>query len=450
MQQNNIDNPALTQTALSYISSGYQRLLTFEVATQRGGFSLYGNAPAETLLTAYGLMQLKDLTSVHTIDENVLDRMSEFLFRNQNNDGSFEITGRNRSRIDDTHRLAFNAYIIWALSETFPDDPRLTRSVEYLTANLNAVDDNYTLALIANVLVNTNNYSAQEIIEKLVSNAQSSTDGMYITSSTRDYFGTYGRVQYLQTTALTSLALSKSNSHPDTNNSLINYIISQRDTWGTWHSTQATILSLKALTNHAAQSPLEDGKITVTIGNQQRIIDVRADSTLDFYQVAFTGLARENIIDIQFPNLGKMTYTVVQEYYAPYDSVELNRGFELTSRMNTSLAVHELTEQEIRIINTSGNIVNNGLVAVTIPQGFRVERSSLEMLKHSGIIERYEFRFDNINLYLRDTEPGEIVDLTIMYRPAFPVAVTGGHVRAFDYYNPMIEGFLMPVEIVVQ
>jgi hypothetical protein len=418
--------------------------------SQRGGFSLYGHAPAETLLTAYGLMQLKDLTNVYEIDENVLDRMADFLFKNQNRDGSFEITGRNRGRIHDSQWLAFNAYIIWALSETFPNDNRLASSVEFLTSRMNVIDDNYTLALIANVLVNTNSPLAQDVIDKLAGRIVITPDGAYVTSSTRDYFGAYGKIQYLQTTALTSLALSNHNSHPDTNNLLINYIISQRDTWGTWHSTQATILSLKALTNHAAQSPLEDGQIVVTIGGERRVIDVRKDNTLNLYQAAFTGLERENIIDIKFPALGRMTYQVVQEFYAPYDSVELDLGFELSSRMKTDLSVHELTEQEIKIINTSGDVVNNGLVAVTIPQGFRVERNSLSMLQHLGIIERYETRFDNINLYLRDIERGEIIDLTITYRPAFPVAVIGGHVRVFDYYNPSIEGFLMPVEITVK
>ena len=450
MRQNNMDNPELTQRALSYISSGYQRLLTFEVANVRGGFSLFGHAPAETLLTAYGLMQLKELTSVYTIDERVLERMTEFLFSNQNPNGSFQITGRNVSRMPDSQQLAFNAYITWALSEAFPTDPRLANSVSYLTSNLNNVDDNYTLALIANVLINTGNGAANDVINRLINNVVHTGDTAYVTSSTRDYFGAFGRIQYLQATALTSLALSRHGTRSDVNDLLINYIISRRDSWGTWHSTQATILSLKALTAYAMQSPLEDGQITINIGNQQRTIDIRSQNTLDLYQVSFTGLERENIVDIQFPNLGRMTYKIVVEYFAPYNSVELNRGFELSSRMNTELAVHELVQQEIRIINTSGDIVNNGLVAVSIPQGFRVERNSLAMLQHMGIIERYEMRFDNINLYLRDTEPGEIIDLTIAYRPAFPVTVTGGHVRVFDYYNPMVEGFLKPVEIVVR
>ncbi|MCL2840024.1 MAG: MG2 domain-containing protein [Defluviitaleaceae bacterium] len=449
MQENGIDNPELTERALRYISSGYQRLLTFEVTRGSGGFSLFGNAPAETLLTAYGLMQLHDLTNVYTIDERVLDRMADFLFSHQNSNGTFEITGRNMNRISDSQLLAFNAYITWALSEAVPNDYRLIRSIDYLISMLDMVDDNYTLALIANALVNTGNPNGREAIDRLASNVVITGDTAYITSTTRDYFGAFGRIQYLQATALTSLALSNHGTHGDVNNLLINYIISQRDSWGTWHSTQATILSLKALTNHASQSPLEDGQITITIGDEQRIIDIRNDNTLDLYQVSFTGLERENIMDINFPNLGRMTFKVVQEFFAPYDSVQLDRGFEISSQMNTALEVHELVTQEIRIINTSGDIVKNGLVAVSIPQGFRVERSSLAMLVHNGIIERYEMRFDNINLYLRDTEPGEIIDLVIAYRPAFPVNVIGGHARVFDYYNPMIEGYLMPMRIVV-
>ena len=450
MQQNNIDNPTLTQTALEYISSGYQRLLTFEVRGEKGGFSLFGDAPAETVLTAYGLMQLKDLTSVYTIDERVLDRMSEFLFNNQNNDGSFQITGHHMYWISDSQRLAFNAYITWALSEAFPEDARLLNSMEYLIAQLDAVDDNYTLALIANVLVNMGDPMAQEVINRLAGNVIREGSAAFVTSSTRDYFGAFGSIQYLQATALTSLALSNHETHGATNDLLINYVISQRDSWGTWHSTQATILSLKALTTHASQSPLEDGEITISIGDEQRVIGISSENTLDFYQVSFSNLERENIIDIEFPDLGKMTYKITQEFFAPYDSVVLDRGFEVSSRMNTDLAVHELVAQEIRIVNTSGDIVKNGLVAVSIPQGFRVERSSLALLRHMGIIERYEMRFENINLYLRDTEAGEVIDLTIAYRPAFPVVVTGGHVRVFDYYNPMVEGFLKPVEITVR
>ena len=451
MQNNNIDNPQLTERALRYISSGYQRLLTFEVPGERGGFSLYGHAPAETVLTAYGLMQLKNLTEVYTIDERVLDRMADFLFDKQNADGSFQITGRRAGAVMPIRdHLALNAYITWALSEAFPQDRRLDNAVNYLLNNLDVVDDNYTLALIANALVNTGNPAARQVIDELHGNIMRDNGFAWITATSRDYFGAHGHTQELQTTALTSLALSGYGAHADTNNLLVNHLIAHRDSWGTWHSTQATILSLKALTRHATASPLEDGQITVTIGDQQRVIQIDGSNTLDFYQVSFSGLARENIIEIDFPNLGRMVYQIVLDYFVPYDSVELDRGFEIIAGMNTQLSVHELVEQEIRIINRTPHLVSNGLVAISIPQGFRVETSSLTALQHRGLIERYEMRFDNINLYLRYTEPGEIIDLTIAYRPAYPVIITGGHMRVFDYYNPSTEGFLKPFEITVR
>ena len=118
--------------------------------------------------------------------------------------------------------------------------------------------------------------------------------------------------------------------------------------------------------------------------------------------------------------------------------------------METELSVHQLVQQELRLINTSGDFVSNAVVAISIPQGFRVEQSSLASLRERGLVERYETRFDNINLYLRNIGAGEIIDLTVAYRPAFPVEVTGGHARVFDYYNPSVEGFLEPMRIEVE
>ena len=106
------------------------------------------------MLTAYGLMQLSDLASVYKVDDAVLERMKEYLFGYQNADGSFEIWGYPVGGASSRDSLALNAYIIWALSECYPDDPRLENSIEYLENNLSKVDDNYTLALMANASLN--------------------------------------------------------------------------------------------------------------------------------------------------------------------------------------------------------------------------------------------------------------------------------------------------------
>jgi len=451
MEENNIIDAQLAQTARGFITSGYQRLLTYEVRSEPGGFSMYGRAPAETVLTAYGLMQLTDLSSVYSVDEAVLERMKEYLFGQQNRDGSFDIRGGRVAGFPARDRLAQNAYIIWALSESFPDDPRLDASIDYLVSNMNSVDDNYTLALMANVFINVGDRMAGEAVDRLVSNVVvTPEEGAFISSTLRDYFGTHGSIQDLQTTALTSLALSRYNAHPNTNRMLIDYIISRKDPHGTWHSTQATVLSLKALIEYRETGELEDGQITITIGDTTRTIDIRKDNTLDLYRVTFDNLERENIVEISFPMQGSMVYNIVQEYHVPFDLMDIEQSFEITAVMNTELSVNELVTKNIRIINRSGLEVGNAMVVVSIPQGFRVEQSSLAELLNRGVIERFETRFESINLYLRDIAPGEITDLEIQYRPGYPANITAGQIRVYDYYNPFVEGVMRPFNIIVR
>ena len=61
--------------ALEYISTGYQKLLTYEVSGTKGGYSLYGHSPAELVLTSYGLMEFKEISEVYDVEEKVLEKI---------------------------------------------------------------------------------------------------------------------------------------------------------------------------------------------------------------------------------------------------------------------------------------------------------------------------------------------------------------------------------------
>ena len=58
--------------AEGYIGNGYQRLLTFEVPG--GGFSWFGQAPANKILTAYGLMEFSDMAKVYDVDPRLIEQ----------------------------------------------------------------------------------------------------------------------------------------------------------------------------------------------------------------------------------------------------------------------------------------------------------------------------------------------------------------------------------------
>src|SRR5258708_10228276 len=71
-----------------FIANGSQRLLTFEVPG--GGFSWFGNPPANKILTSYGLMEFYDMSKVHDVDLKLILRSQEWLAVQQLGGGSWK------------------------------------------------------------------------------------------------------------------------------------------------------------------------------------------------------------------------------------------------------------------------------------------------------------------------------------------------------------------------
>ena len=446
LEYNGIVNEELKTKAISYISSGYQKLLTYEVKGESGGYSLYGKSPAETVLTAYGLMELTDLKEVYNVDETVLSKMTDFLYKKQNSNGSFTITGNNVGGAGTKEKLALNAYITWALSESDPKNEKLSKSIDYLKDKLDEVDDNYTLALIANSLANVEDKEVNAVIKRLVNNINIDGNNAYITSNIKDYYGSRSNSQTIQTVALTSMALSKTSNNMSTNKLLINYLISKKDSRGTWNSTQATILSLKALNELKDKNKLENQTITVKMNSDEQKVEIK-DNPLEFYEITFDNLRKENKLDINIEK-GSAYYEVVEEYYIPYEKVNTSTSkIEVTVEANDNLKVNEILEAKVKVINRSKDDIYNGMVTITIPQGFTVIEESLMLLESKGIIEKYETSYTSVNIYLRNFEMNQIVDLNIKFRASYPVEITGLAIRAYDYYNPEVEGKAIPMQI---
>ena len=448
LEDNGIVDESLKTKAINYISSGYQKLLTYEVKGESGGYSLYGKSPAETVLTAYGLMELTDLKEVYNVDEEVINEMTDFLYGKQNLNGSFTITGNHVGGAGSRETLALNAYITWALSESDPRNEKLSKSIEYLKGKLDEVDDNYTLALIANSLANVEDKEVDNVIKRLVNNINIDGNNAYITSNIKDYYGSKSNSQTIQTVALTSMALSKTSKNIDANKLLTNYLISKKDSRGTWYSTQATILSLKALNELNDKNKLGKQTITVKVNSEEQKIEIQ-DNPLQYYEVTFNNLQKENKLNIDIEK-GNAYYEVIEEYYIPYENVDTSEDkIEVTIEANNNLEVNEILEAKIKLINNSEEDIYNGMATISIPQGFTVEEESLMILENKGIIEKYETTYTSVNIYLRNFEEDEIIDLNLEFRAAYPVEITGLQVRAYDYYNPEIEGKTMPIEIKV-
>ena len=443
-----IENKELEKKALEYISSGYQKLLKYEVGFRSGGFSLYGESPAETVLTAYGLMEFVDLSSVYNIDSDLINRTKNFLYSKQKSDGLFEITGYHVGGAGSRENIALNAYITWALSEADPKDSRLTKSVEALKSRMSNIDDNYTLGLIACALANVGDNTAKSVAEKIMNGLKEEENNSYVTSSIRDYYGSCGRIQDNQATALLSMALSKLNIEQITNAKLINYLISNKDNFGTWYSTQNTILCLKAINSFKLNQNFPEQTIKVSLNSETKEVEVTKDQ-IDYILVTFDNVGKENKLTIDLES-GEALYMVTEEHYIPYENVDASKNdIELSVKGELNTTVNGVIEPTIQVINNSSSEIYNGMVVVNIPQGFVVLEESLQKLQSQGAIEKYEMNYRTINIYLRNFDARNIVTLPIGFRASYPVDVIGLSARAYDYYNPDVEGFLLPQRIVV-
>ncbi len=455
LKDNNLNSPKIEEKALEYINAGYQKLLTYEVKGQKGGYSLYGRSPAEPVITAFGLMEMNDLSEVYSVDENIILNMKEYLFSEQKGDGSFDYVSTYIGGTSSDSDLAMNAYIIWALSEVCPEDKRLEKSIKYLEKKLDSVEDNYSLALIANVFSNTKNDKTNDVIKRLMKEVKTiDNDSAYISSSVKGYLGCYGRLQDIQATALTSIVLTKEKSNDKTNKALINYIIECKDENGTWHNTQSTVLGLKALNDFNTGNDIKNQTITVTLNGNSKEIKVE-ENTLDLYEIEFEDVEVENKISISLEK-GKVCYEIIKEYYETYEQAEAEQMLKSSGKIvvnqtiNQEVNVNDIISQKFELTNLSENDISNAIIRLNIPQGCAVLEDSLLQLEYENKIEKYEYNYNTIDLYLRNFEANEKLDFKVNYRTGYPEKITGAAINVYDYYNPEMKGFGKPVEITVK
>ena len=338
-----------------------------------------------------------------------------------------------------------NAYITWALSEVCPEDERLEKSIEYLEKEFENASDSYTLALMANIFVNTNNKSlANEVINELKTKVITTDNGAYVESKIRDYYGTRGTYQNVQATALTSMALTKLNSNQKTNSEFIKYLQNMKDYRGTWGTTQSTILALKSIIDYSSNADLKNQTIVVSLNGEEKKVEIGEDA-LGVYEFVFENLGTENKFNIEMKK-GKLTYEVIKNYYQSYDKLEENEMITVSQEITTQGKVNDVITQKIKVTNKT-DYIENGLVEINIPQGCTVIEESLLDLKYNGIIEKYEYNYGKINVYLRELDKDAQIDLKVEYRALYPENITGAAIRVFDYYNPNVESVCGPRNI---
>ena len=474
-------NPRLQLQAEQYINLGYQRLLSFEVGGMPGGFSLFGDPPPQTMLTAYGLMEFSDMSQVSYVDPALIERTAFFLFNRQQEDGSWQPQGMTIESglegLGDDNLLP-TAYLVWALADAgYANSGPVQRGVDYIETQLNQYLtmqtqasqstsplatpaqqlDPYATAMIANALIAAAPDQAagqiDQLIEQLLKSADSDANGYYAWSSgMATYMGGYGTVSNIETAAMTAIALLRLGEHPDVAQGAIDSVISQRDPNGMFYSTQTTVLALKALLLAAEQGGEGgDAMITITLNNDRvRTLDV-TDATSDVVQlVRFDDLnpgdtkndiGASNELAIFVEGDRALQYQVITEYYLPWDAVPPTPKAEQAVRIDvaydrTELQVNDIVNVSADVELLAPGVAGTLLVDLGVPPGFRPLTEDWDLLVEQGVIERYDFTGRQIIVYLTDVPSGRLYSFNYRLQARFPIQAQTPSSTAYDYYTP--------------
>lgn len=401
-------NPVLLATAKKYVQQGYQRLLSFEVSG--GGFSLYGRAPADPWLTAYGLMHFHDLAKVIPVDPAVIRRTQEFLNR--------------KNPINEV-----GAYAAWAVAESSGMLPyNLRNTAESCLEERESVYARLTGAL-ALLTAEPGNSLARKTVEQaigaLAKGIPPKSPGL--PSSAR------GLGAETELIALAILAGQKAElAIPGI---LYEELGRRRSSYGGWPGTQATVLALKALTEaHAVPC---NGAVIVSSGGvelgRHRIDENAALFLLDKPQA--------DSVQLRYEGTGRLSFLVSALGELRWSDEEMNfsrDGLNVRTALNrTEAALGEEIVMTVEL-DDRGDGVENPIVEIGLGAACIANPSALDGMvadPKSGIL-RYEVRDKGVTLYLASLPAGGQQRLRIPLTAVHAGRYTLPATRAWEYYRP--------------
>jgi uncharacterized protein YfaS (alpha-2-macroglobulin family) len=455
-------NPEIQLKAEHYINVGYQRLVTFECKS--GGFSWFGDEPAHQVLTAYGLLEFSDMAKVHDVDPAVISRTQAWLAGKQHNDGSWVETGQGIAEgiiNRQTNALRTTAYIAWALAESGYSGAAVSRGLDYVRAHASEATDPYTLAVILNLYTASSvKADAMDIAERLMAAAKTTDKTAYWVGDTITFTGAKGDGADIETTGLAAYGLLKYGRSGAFAEKVLTYLVQNKDSYGTWSTTQGTVWSLKSLlfaTNASVSSG--SGTVTMTVNGEPAGTIKLTDANSDvMQQIDATKLLRtgQNGVHLEFHGEGSLLYQVVARYYTPWTREimpEPNQIPPLSLKVDydkTTLSLDDTATATVTIHNNTNMRVEMPLIDLGVPPGFDVIPDNLETAVQSGQISKYTVAARQIILYLEKLEPGATEIVTYQIRARFPVKALTPQSRAYPYYDPVKVTIAQPQKIEVK
>jgi A-macroglobulin TED domain/Alpha-2-macroglobulin family/Carboxypeptidase regulatory-like domain/MG2 domain/A-macroglobulin receptor binding domain/Alpha-2-macroglobulin bait region domain len=456
--------PEVHAKAEGYIANGYQRLLTFEVPG--GGFSWFGQAPANKILTAYGLMEFNDMSKVSDVDPKLIERTRDWLARQQQPDGSWKpdtsFINEGATNRYNSDLLRITAYIAWSLVNTGYQGPTIEKAKHFIDSNSTSKPDTYTLAIIANFAANygKDRDFTRRSMQALIDARTEKDDQVSWTVEETGVYST-GSSAAIETTGLATQALLKWGQSSDTVRKALNFVSSKKQASGNWGTTQATIMALRSL---LLSSQLSASDVR---GSLQVLLDRKPVETLKLtpenndllHQFVFKGIDAEKTTSVQlkFEGTGGLAYQIVGRYFTPWDERPVAEPLSIDVAYDrTKLSQNDIATATVTVRNNLPKTANMIMVDLGIPPGFDLLSEDLQSLQEktaaakTGRLEKFSLTATQAILYFNALSPAQTVTFSVRLHAKYPIRTHTFESRVYEYYDPDVNSIARPVRLEVR
>ncbi|MEE8194153.1 MAG: alpha-2-macroglobulin family protein, partial [Dehalococcoidales bacterium] len=397
--------PEIMAKAEKLMVTGYQRELTYRRSD--GSFSAFGDSDeiGSLWLTAFVLKSFSQARDLIYIDDSVLEEAKTWITSRQNEDGSFDAIGfvhHQEMMGGVTGKTALTAYTAIALMEA-GETTSSARAVDYLEAGLAEMDNPYTVAITAYALELARSDKSDDAYQRLMELAQEDEDGLHwgsgegiLPQQPMDY----DRSADIEATAYATLALTK---HGDAFNAsrAAKWLVSRRNAYGGFGSTQDTVITLQALTEYSTGTRADvDLVISIKAGEQETELRINQDN-FDVLQIVEVPI--NETVEIKASGKGEAIVQVVRRFNLPQaedGEQALKIGVDYDA---TQVEVNDLVTISVELEFAPPVPMEAGMIVldISVPTGFLpLAESIAEVVAKEGKIKRYEIAGRKVIFYI--------------------------------------------------
>jgi hypothetical protein len=337
--------------------------------------------------------------------------------------------------------------------------PQLQKSIQYIRGHIKDAHDNaYVLALAANALAawDATDDSTLEVLQKLDKLKKDVPRWQAVSFPAAGQSLTYatGDSVTVETTALATLAMIKSGQFPNSVNKALTYLIKSKAPDGTWGSTSATILSLKALVaSTGAPSQVGKAAFKVLVNGREAARGEVTPANADVLQVfELKDQIKTGANDVAIVVNGKtgLMCQVVGRYYEPWrrPAVAEKPVLDVTVDYDrTSLSTADLLRAKATLKYHGRAPTYMVIVDLGIPPGFTADPGDFAEMVGQKKIQKFSLTARQAILYLGDVRPGDVRTFEYGLKPKYPIRAKTPATVAYEYYTPAHRATAPPVEL---